>query len=207
MTMPELQTKHSPSFKYKWERLPDLIANEYNNGATLLELSFKYGTTPASVRLKLISLGVQMRNAGSGKKPIGLDASQIEEILRLDNLNKMSLSEIGKQFNVSRERIRQICLQAGHVSRRARMTKGVERAEQLVARRAARKAQILRLSELFKKGLSLEEISAIVGKRFLVADVSKYRKKFGTEMFPYRNPNHWNLNGTQKLLATQKNLV
>jgi hypothetical protein len=175
--------------------LPAAVGTEYLSGQTIFQIAVKYRVSPYSVSERLRSLKVKIRPPGwrPGRKGRGkLNASQIEYILEQDSKNA-SHTDIAHSVGVSRERVRQICLEASHVSRQSRMTKVLQLREASLARKAGRHSALLELSRLYRQGASFVEISAFwlegTPSRGRGASlISGFRKRY-PKLFPHRNSN------------------
>ena len=95
--------------------IPDL-AEQYRGGLTLEKLARKHNVSLATILNQLRDLGVERRRHTSRK----LTAAQGRYILEQDALD-IPHATIGRAVNVTRERIRQICQEAGRPTRLQRM--------------------------------------------------------------------------------------
>lgn len=156
------------------------------------------------MRKALGYFGAQIRppgeNAGVNRKR-KLETSEINQILEMD-LNNTPHASIARFFNkggrtISKERIRQICLAAGHETRRSRM---IPQIELLRARRLAREQSRLeiakKVSRAWKEGAGRDELSYLMfgGLRtrwHINSRLGFFRDKYGLRMFPYRIKGHW----------------
>lgn len=192
---------HSSSWRPKWTYIPDEVGKEYYEGASLLELGIKYGTSQQSLKLKLASLQIPTRkgNAGmalrEGKSPLTPDV--VAWVLEQDLANAPHY-DIARLVGVSRERIRQICLAAGHATRRSRMTRAQEIKETRLARKAVKMEFIRQLSEMYKAGESYKVLHLFARPKAKnpssgvgASVISAYRRQY-PDLFPYRRPLHWN---------------
>src|SRR5687768_4986869 len=108
--------------------LPRTIVQEYEDGATLKQLAQKYSVCIGTIDRRLERFGCNKRNAGrqkgskwpSGRGPRKLSDEDLTIILQLD-AEGQTHSSIGRQFNVTRERIRQIIAERGLPTRRERL--------------------------------------------------------------------------------------
>lgn len=177
-------------------KLPRSIIKEYAAGNSALEIGIKHGVDPQSARKALLNFGVKMRPPGGGRqfRPNCLSREEITKILQMDNLD-IPHADIGKRFNVTRERIRQICLEAGHKTRRERIIpKLYINLEKRIARQQAREKEIQEISRMWKAGMSFSDLAKFMGYQNYVAasgKISFLRKEYGKEMFPYRREQHW----------------
>lgn len=199
---------HSKTFIPRWLLVPEKVGREYELGATLLELSYKYKTNIAAIRQRLEDLEIKIRQPGihpNGIYPLQkLSPLDIQEILNMDEQNITHMS-IGKKFGVSRERVRQICLQAGHHTRRERMTKSLQLKEAVQARKIVRYQKVLQISKAWCEGATPKELAILIWGEFkshmrVQSKICQYRKDYGLKLFPRRRPGHWRL-----LTALQRN--
>lgn len=86
-------------------KLRKQLATQYRNGATLTELSVNHKLPLPQVRQVLVDEGVEIRKKG-GSAPF--DPNRAEEMKRLYLDEENTLQEIGDQYGLSRERVRQI---------------------------------------------------------------------------------------------------
>lgn len=159
-------------------------------------------------------LGVARRSAGHlpGQSTAHwcnrkLTDSNIRAILEMD-LKGYTLAQIGRKYGVSRERVRQLTMNAGHQPRRERIRARLE-AEQheLMERFQKRQDRVLLISELWRRGATCGEIGQFLGLRPGIQGGRKttvwgmgqsyigYLRKRYPKLFPYRRPNHWRLTG------------
>lgn len=204
---------HTVSWRPKWTYIPDYAGKEYEDGASLLELMIKYGVSQQSIKLKLASLGVVPRRgnrgrAGQGKSKLTIE--QVRWILEKD-MENIAHYDIAKEVGVTRERVRQICLAAGHATRLSRMTKSAEIAEARLARKAAKAEFIRQLSEMYLAGENYAVLHKFARPNAKnprtgvgASVISGYRKQY-PHLFPYRRPLHWNRkHGTPNATETAK---
>ena len=171
---------------------------EYEKGATILALAYKYRTDTTAIRKRLDDLGVPIRRAGTiiGVHRLQkLSPEQVQEALQLDEQG-MSHMDIGRKLGVTRERIRQICLRAGHQTRRERMDKTIRLQEARMARTQARLQKVAQISEAWRRGFTMRELSILIWGGIkpdirTASKISHYRKVYGLGLFPYRRPAHW----------------
>lgn len=116
-----------------------------------------------------------------------LTHEQMDWIFAQDDLN-VSHSDIAKQVNVTRERIRQICKISGRASRRSRMTKGVEKQEISEVKQRDRTTFINHLSERWKAGANLAELQQLTGlntDQKVASRIASLRQRY-PDLFPLR---------------------
>lgn len=177
-------------------RLPDSIGDEYKTGASLFEIALSNKTTVASVRRKLDALGIehkryQCRREWTGPRKV--TPKQITWILEQDDQD-VPHAEIARHLNVTRERVRQICLQSGHRPRRARMTKAFAVQEAREAKKVERQAFIQMLADKWNSGISLADLATLIGVQnthAAQARIGHYRARY-PGLFNLRRPKHWN---------------
>lgn len=138
------------------------------------------------------------RKSGSGcGYGVKLSKEQYEEILRRDDAN-VPHAEIGRAFGISRERVRQICVAAGHPPRARRSVEQsalkraankIARIEQRVTKKFTPSPLTLKWSAHWKRGLTIRQIADKFGKTRLHAGVNiiRMRRRFPA-LFPYRRP-------------------
>lgn len=185
----------------QWKRLPRSIIKEYKDGSTCYEIGIKHKCSHTAARTALVNWGVKMRPPGS-MAPSRIHHAQklspkdIQKILDLDDQN-LTHMEIGRRFNVTRERIRQICLAAGHSTRRSRVIpKMLIKQEQINARKIRREEKAAEISHAWKSGMSLKDLAVLISGRqtnisYAMNEIIRLREKYGAKWFPYRRPNHW----------------
>jgi len=195
------QYEHRATFVPVWTNLPDSVRDEYEAGETLFKLSLKYRVSNNTIRQKLEALGVKIRpkschgpNNNHARK---LDAEKIAWILKQDSQD-VSHAEIARQIgNITRERIRQICLANGCATRRSRQTKALAIKEMREARKAEYHKMVMAASEAWKKGASLLEMSALLGDPRIIPSINHGNSRVGwlrrkyPDLFPRRRPCHW----------------
>lgn len=192
----------------QWQKIPRSIKKEYEQGATLFELAVKYKTSIQAIRFALFAYKTKMRPPG-GKIPgrshhaRKLSDDDLLLILKLDKEN-VPHAEIARKFSnnirtISRERIRQICAQAGHEPRWGRIPhKDEQKRAAALARKQAKEDRVRRASEAWIAGKSMGEISYIMfGTKktmgYINNRIGEYRKQYGLDLFPYRRPHHWSV--------------
>lgn len=126
-----------------------------------------------------------------------LTSEDVVKILAMDDRD-IPHSDIARKFGVTRERIRQICLHAGHKTRRERVILKVYiKEEQKIARRIAREKRITDISDAWKSGMSLSDIGIVMfGERrskptIINTYIGRLRRRYGLKLFPFRRANHW----------------
>lgn len=189
-----------------WKKLPRSIRKEYEQGGTLLSLSIKHNVTAGAVRKALLFFKTKMRRPGTrlegGNNAVRkLSDDDLLLALKLDD-EGVSHSEIARRVaikggSVSRERIRQVCSEAGHPTRRSRVVPKAEaiRAGRL-ARQQAKEDMIRNTSEAWKAGADWKQLCLIVfgedkGLHRITTKIVEFRRNYGKEMFPYRRKGHW----------------
>lgn len=190
----------------RYRQLPRSIAKEYRDGATIEELSIKHKIAAHSIRAGLLFMGVKVRPPGTrldGKYPrrTKLSDKQVQQILDIDrNQPDIPHTHMGEFFGVSRERIRQICKAAGHVTRREKhFPKYLMKQEQSVARKLERNKYVRRISQAWKSGASLRDLNVLMNReesksiQYVMSRIVYFRNQYGVKMFPYRRPRHWQL--------------
>lgn len=210
--------KHRSTFVPKYLSIPATVVKDYRAGASILELTFKYKRNGVDIRKRLVNLGVTIRRPGTclGISPKQkLNREQIQQILALDEQN-ISHMELGKRFRITRERIRQICLKAGHATRRSRMDKSIQRKEIVIARKLERFKKIEQIAKAWRQGAHSDELAILIwgeirnpGKTH--SKISVLRKYYGLKMFPRRRSLHWTqltqLQRNLRLLAMSKEWI
>ncbi len=208
-----LRQLHSDGHKHSVRELQPYalsIAHEYINKASLRELAAKYHATLPTISAVLESRGVKIRTSGriAGKDNpayevhFKLTSAQREWALQQDNFGTQH-AEIAEKLNISRERIRQICLEAGHpprreVMREQREQRVLEQSAQTAinrARREATRAQtsptIEKAAKLWAKDKTIEEIAEVLGSQAntVGVQIARWRKRW-PDLFPRRYVSH-----------------
>ncbi len=188
-----------------WKKLPRSIADEYYQGENILTLARKHNTNASAIITALRYLRVKMRKQGTTmpwRKSASnkLTQEQISQILYIDaNQPEINHSQMGKHFRVSRERIRQICLAASHLTRRQKIVSQVTlKHEERIVRQIRRNQLIRDISNAWKAGMNFEDLSIIMYEEIkstnvIMSHVCALRKQYGLKMFPYRKKYHWKL--------------
>lgn len=178
--------------------LPDSIKEEYENGDAILNIAARYNSNFPMVRRKLVSLGVTIKPKGSYLNSrhkthsySKLTPEQVSWILEQDK-NNVAHQEIAKRVGVTRERVRQICLEANHSTRRSRQTKTLLVKDAIATRQQEWNEYIQQASELWKAGATLPELGQMMGSPTIHATqarINNYRKQW-PDKFPYRMKPH-----------------
>ena len=183
---------------YKFQSLPNSVAQEYEKGTALADIARRRGCSSQNVRQKLLSLGASIRKAGNnagGKRGGGRgQAKRDAEIIRL-HVSGVVHPQIAKRFDLTRERVRQIVAMHSQtprrtMQRRRRAEEVVKRAAEARERQKKREARLRALSAAWKRGDSITEIAAAFGMRTPNAANSliSYRRKRHPALFPRRRP-------------------
>ncbi len=143
------------------------LCQDYTNGLGYRELMTKYHTTYPHIAEILAENKVDIRKSGRakgatyeayGQKHL-ITPDKRDEILRLDLTGGMTLSQIGDMFNITRERVRQICQAAGHPARYSPRVKKARAEPVRQARTTEPSDQITQISKMWNGGLSALEIA------------------------------------------------
>lgn len=160
------------------ERHAKAICKSYNENASLRELAKRFNTTLPMITRVLHANRVEMRAPGrvAGKPSPGYDiftkiSPAQQTWILAEDLRGTEYKVIGDKLGVSRERIRQICLAAGHQPKRVRMRivrtrLALQGEEQRIRRKLDRQEQldaitteISTAATLWAKGLTIEGIA------------------------------------------------
>jgi hypothetical protein len=113
-------------------------------------------------------------------------------IIRHD-LKNVPHSSMARRFGISRERVRQICRDAGHPTRRSRLYKWREdtaaRKRRGKQQRKQREQRLRRLSRLWRSGCSIQRFMYAGGFKNVNSantGVCFLRQRYGDELFPKR---------------------
>ena len=159
--------------RYKFQSLPNSVANEYAKGTALVDIAKRHGCSTQNVRQKLLSLGAAIRKAGNnagGKRGGGRgQAKRDAEIVRL-HVAGVVHPRIAVRFGLTRERVRQIVAMHEQtprrtMQRRRRAENVVKRAAETRERQKKRAARLQALSAAWKRGDSIAEIATAFGMR------------------------------------------
>lgn len=175
-----------------WSLLPDSIQDQYEAGATILQIANEQKSKPADVAAKLRKLGTTMRDAASGKMKV--HRQDMPDVLKRFDDGE-TLDSIAETYSVTRERIRQLVAREGRSPRIINISaKAVERAARLRSYREKRAAlryeKIKKLSESWKSGASMRQVARDNGYSVggIRNTVYQLRKEF-PELFPNRDTN------------------
>ena len=93
----------------KWRDLPtEQIVGEYESGMTLQELGEWYGVSVTTIRSRLKEAGVQIRNRGRKVGSELKDNKDRDSRIKERYQSGLSMTAVGEEFGISRERVRQI---------------------------------------------------------------------------------------------------
>src|ERR1035437_1194811 len=123
-----------------------------------------------------------------------LSGAERQKLLRGD-LRGVSHAELGRKFRITRERVRQICKEVGHIKRRIKAKEEkVKLQEKAIQAKLSKKAKkllpskrIIKLSKLIREKKNLDLVAKKIGLKVetLRSSISgRYRKKW-PELFPY----------------------
>jgi hypothetical protein len=153
----------------------------------------------SQVRDRLIGLGVEIRprgnRLGTPHANRKLTTKLITQIIEWDNQN-INHPEIARQLKkfynveITRERIRQVCLNAGQPTRISRLVPKVDAIRsKIAARKIVRDKLLMDASKLWKAGAGCADMcEALRGYRNYSVGaslVSMYRRRY-PKLFPYR---------------------
>lgn len=182
------------------------VAEEYRNKASLRELATKFHATLPTIRRLLEHEKCEIRSFGriAGKELPAYEihskitAEQKEWILQRD-LAGIEHAEIAGQVGISRERVRQICQEAGHEARRTVMRE--QREQRLLnevadtaIRKAKRQEKLMTITaevelaaKMWAQGSTIAEVADAIGAPANTVGVklSRWRKRW-PDLFPGR---------------------
>jgi DNA-binding CsgD family transcriptional regulator len=167
---PKEQARPAKSSHTRPEKLApyeEAICKAYNENATLRDLAARYDTTVVMIRRVLVKHKIPMRPVGriSGKPSAAYDQlikvtpKQRDWILEED-LKGTEHTVLAEKLGISKERVRQICLKAGHPSRR--QVQRVQREQQAITdesekikRYVERREQVMTITPVMEKAAAM----------------------------------------------------
>jgi uncharacterized protein (DUF433 family) len=83
------------------------VVRRYQAGETMAQIAAVHDVSPATVRALLVEENVPIRRQG-GYPSIGSVKERTAEIVRLRQVQRLTLQAIGDRYQLTRERVRQI---------------------------------------------------------------------------------------------------